>query len=321
MKKPESGQPPSIAPPDLTTRPCPYCRKSIPAQAALCSFCWTDLRTGKHFQFDQTPQAPASATTAAPEPAHRQAGNLTPALGPAQPGTKTCIHCGSQIPDRYMMCPVCSLLQDGDIKESANRVVRARWKRDLRRIAVLVAALALIGGLAYAAYRNRDLLNERWTALWMPSSPTRPAPSTPASVDPPAASSDDSPATIRVLPYDKPEKPAPSPRPAVAAAPQPAPRPAPLPSRERTIKVVCRSCGGEGYYMRNATDRDRCPVCEGQGSRSLRLPEGYKVCPDCGGMGRAEELPTVSADRIRSGHHRNAHECRRCAGQGLVRGG
>ena len=65
---------------------------------------------------------------------------------------------------------------------------------------------------------------------------------------------------------------------------------------KETKNVVCPTCEGEGKLTyadsRGANHTYPCPICNGQGGRTLRVRAGQHVCPDCGGMGVTERRET-----------------------------
>ncbi len=81
-------------------------------------------------------------------------------------------------------------------------------------------------------------------------------------------------------------------------------------------KIICPLCRGERVVVVHGPSKvgsraQTCPVCVGVGYRELKVLPGYKVCPDCRGMGiafhkdHADEMP----------QHGN---CARCYATGLV---
>lgn len=90
-------------------------------------------------------------------------------------------------------------------------------------------------------------------------------------------------------------------------------KPTPQPTRPTPEKMVCPFCNGEKFYMAESRRR-RCPVCGARGYRRLTVPSGYRVCPDCKGMGKVAEKDRV----LRSRKLYNADRCPRCRGKGYV---
>ena len=73
--------------------------------------------------------------------------------------------------------------------------------------------------------------------------------------------------------------------------------------------VECSFCMGTGNVLSDQSRKTMCPVCQGVGSRLIRyLDESDRICPNCVGMGRAEDVETGVVD-----------VCPRCGGRGLVR--
>ena len=73
--------------------------------------------------------------------------------------------------------------------------------------------------------------------------------------------------------------------------------------------VKCKHCRGKGYvFVNKKVPRIICGVCNGTGS--LDVPDGKKICPKCKG-GKIRYIPT------RKGGCRL--KCGRCNGTGFVR--
>ena len=73
--------------------------------------------------------------------------------------------------------------------------------------------------------------------------------------------------------------------------------------------IECGFCMGTGHVLSDESRKTICPVCQGVGSRLIRyLDESDRICPNCVGMGRAEDVETGVVG-----------VCPRCGGRGLVR--
>ncbi len=90
------------------------------------------------------------------------------------------------------------------------------------------------------------------------------------------------------------------------------------PGQSGRIKIVCPSCDGEGRLTfvdrQGRNHRYSCKVCGFSGSRTVSLPEGAKLCPDCKGMGRYEIKETRR--NAQEGYILSAARCQRCVGTG-----
>ena len=65
---------------------------------------------------------------------------------------------------------------------------------------------------------------------------------------------------------------------------------------------------GTGHVLSDESRKEICPVCQGVGSRLIRyLDASDRICPNCVGMGRAEDPETGIVG-----------VCPRCNGRGLI---
>lgn len=73
--------------------------------------------------------------------------------------------------------------------------------------------------------------------------------------------------------------------------------------------IECENCQGTGGILSKEGSREICPICQGVGSRLIRyLDSSDYICPNCVGMGRAEDPDTHVVG-----------PCPRCGGRGLIR--
>lgn len=88
-------------------------------------------------------------------------------------------------------------------------------------------------------------------------------------------------------------------------------------SADPWTEVSCTLCKGSGRLKREDRDLSTypCPVCHGRGKRTLRLLRGYRLCPECGGMGRIGELDEF----FRTKNVYDARPCSLCHGRGIVK--
>lgn len=102
------------------------------------------------------------------------------------------------------------------------------------------------------------------------------------------------------------------------------PTPTPPPAAPKPIasvpRVICPACRGEMTLVYDPSGSNNplnrktqtCPVCLGRGYRTLNVPDGMELCPDCKGMG-------LVYSEIDGYHPISAGNCARCGATGLVR--
>ena len=275
---------------------CPYCSSAIPATASVCSSCGVDPATGRPVRLGSGVESTSRTQVgvADSEPTRPMTSSIRLAepfasVGQTEMPTKSCINCGIGIPVHLLICPACST----DQQRAASRIAeqKARRKSRTRRAMVALFTIVLVlSGLSVLGYIYRVPLKckiEEWRAASRRPSKT----------------------------------PVPATRAASPSASHKSAKRRKTPSSRKT-RAVCMLCNGEGYYMRNPTDREACPICMRMGHRKVTVREGTRLCPDCRGMGKVEDkIPQVSPSRVRQGLRRRARRCERCRGSGLVRAG
>ena len=95
-----------------------------------------------------------------------------------------------------------------------------------------------------------------------------------------------------------------------------APKPVAARVTSNMQKIICPLCHGERVVVirgesKLQTRTEPCPVCLGYGYRMVKVLPGFKICPDCKGMGIVF-YPEVDGQMPR---HDN---CQRCGATGLV---
>ena len=331
---------------ETPTKECPYCHGHISGTARICSCCWKDLETGAPVVLDTSGKPLHVVGNARPGPMkiegcvqpHSEPGGQT-ASETGATAMKICMHCGATIPGLTLLCAVCGRLQDSDF----SRRLAGRSGNRRRRVLSSVMAVVFLGAVAagvFAAYRNGAWIQDMIRKV-------KSRPTSPVSAEPLAGSSAEAPAPsrrmadreepstdtkpsgdsaevserrARVTEFVKPSADVTPPR-VTSALPRYEAPAAPQTATPAAIKAVCASCSGEGYYLRNPKDRQRCPVCGGRGFRMLSVPSGHKICPDCQGIGQVEEKPRAAAANAPRGLYKRADRCERCAGKGYVKGG
>lgn len=282
---------------ERSLKPCPHCSSAIPAAATICASCGVDLTTGQPVRLGSgmEPVTPApgerveSGSTRQRSTVIRLSKPPATANEAAEVETKPCISCGVPLPVQLVLCPACGTDQQKAISRLAEAQRRSKSRKVRAAVGFLLVVLVL-SGLSIAGYVYRVPIRDRMEAWRAAPKVTRRAAPVPAA---------------RAVSSTGPRASAKKPR---AHSP-------------KKVKAVCTLCNGEGYYMRNPTDRESCPVCRRSGSRMVTLREGTKLCPSCRGIGRVEEKPRGSPSRVSQGIRKRARKCERCQGSGIVRTG